>query len=153
MARITTNELNTRITALEAAQAETKAALDAQGAQLSQILSLLEAQAAAPKAQPKAEKKATKKSTSAKPKEETEFHRDVIVRRAMRTEEERQAAREAAIAKSNAAEAARTRKLEKALGLKANTLQTTLVSTYELAELGIKISKRELKAIKAECRA
>ena len=57
------------------------------------------------------------------------------------------------IRESKASEPARTRALEKALGLKPNSLKNTACTAAEVRALGWKGTKSELKEIKAQIRA
>ena len=57
------------------------------------------------------------------------------------------------IRESKVAEIDRTRALEKALGIKANSLKNTACTCEEVRALGWKGTKAELKAIKAQIRA
>lgn len=155
MARVTVKNLDTRVEAMEGRIVNVEDKLEemrlAQNEILSQI-SLLVSQtqdpAPTPVVTPKTKtKKATKKATT------NTFYEEVIVARATRTPEEKAASREAAIQKATAREEVLTRRLEKALGLEPNTLEKTTVSVAQLAELGVEISRQNLKEIKAQVRA
>lgn len=141
--RITVAMVNERVDGIQSDIAEIKA-------QMAEILvTLKQQQSPAPEFQhPCAEAPAA----PAKKKANT-FKQDVIVARALRSPEEKAAARATAIDKAATKEAAATRRLEKALGLKANTLKNTLVSVAELADLGVKVTRPQLKEIKAEVRS
>lgn len=64
-----------------------------------------------------------------------------------------QKARSEAIKASKAREPELTRKLEKALGIKAGSLKSTAVTADECRALGWKGTRKELKGIKARIRA
>ena len=102
---------------------------------------------AAPVEKPKATKKKSSKSMTSE-----EFIQWRIEMNE-RSDEEKQAAKDAWAEKQDAKEAAVCRKLEKRLGLKAGSLTESTVSCKELKDwFGISIKRDELRAIKAECR-